>query len=71
MTPEMSARLERLARVWALAEETFQDRANARGWFFEPLPGLGGITPLTMLETESGARLVEAELVRLAYGVVS
>jgi putative toxin-antitoxin system antitoxin component (TIGR02293 family) len=71
LSPEMSAKLARLARVWALAEETFQDRRIAREWFFEPVPGLGGVHPFTMLETESGARLVERELVRLAHGVVS
>jgi len=71
LTPETSARLARFARVWALAEETFQDREKARGWFFDGIPGLGGETPFRMLETESGARLVEKELIRLAHGVFS
>lgn len=71
LTPEMSARLARFARAWALAEEAFGDRDTARGWFFESIPAFGGETPFHMLETESGARLVERELGRIAYGVYS
>jgi putative toxin-antitoxin system antitoxin component (TIGR02293 family) len=71
LTAEVSARLARFARVWALAEETFQDRDIARSWFFDSVPALGGKTPFRMLETETGALLVERVLVRLAYGVYS
>ena len=71
LTPETSARVARYARLWALAEETFGDADMARAWLFEPVPALGGDTPFAMAATESGALLVEQELVRLAYGVYS
>ena len=36
-----------------------------------PCPELGGKTPLELIDTEPGARLVENVLGRIAYGGVS
>lgn len=71
LTPEESEKLYRLARVAALAEEVYEDRTKARLWLSNPIPALGGVAPLSLLDTDEGSRQVEAELMRLAWGVYS
>ena len=71
LTPDESDRLLRLLRVIARAEDTFQDEEKARRWLRKPNRALDGDVPLGMLRTESGARLVEQVLERIAYGVYS
>jgi putative toxin-antitoxin system antitoxin component (TIGR02293 family) len=66
-----SEKVYRLARLTALAEEVFEDRQAAQLWLTNPIPALGGVTPLSLLDTEEGARWAEAELHRLAGGVYS
>ena len=64
-----SERTERLARVIAAAEHTWNDRDDAREWLTKPHPELGKRTPLESARTELGARRVEELLDRLFYGV--
>lgn len=64
-----SERVERLARVMALAEEVWESREDAQAFLGEPHPMLGGKAPLEMAETELGARLVERLLMKLEYGL--
>jgi putative toxin-antitoxin system antitoxin component (TIGR02293 family) len=66
-----SEKVYRLARLTALAEEVFEDRQAAQLWLTNPIPALGGVTPLSLLDTEEGARWAETELQRLAWGVYS
>jgi putative toxin-antitoxin system antitoxin component (TIGR02293 family) len=69
LSPAESERTERLARVIAAAEHTWDDRAAAREWLTQPHPELGGRTPLESSMTELGARRVEEILERLFYGI--
>jgi len=71
LTPEESDRLVRLLRILAKAKETFQSQEKAERWLGEENRALGRRTPLEALRTESGARLVENILGRIAYGVYS
>lgn len=71
LSPEQSDRIARAAGVFALAHETFGDRAKANGWMRDPNRALGGKAPLSLLRTGSGAQLVEQILMRIAYGVYS
>lgn len=71
LSPEESDRLVRLLRVMAKARETFQNAEKAERWLKGPNRALGGRTPLEALQTESGARLVENVLGRIAHGVYS
>lgn len=64
-----SERTERLARVIAAAEYTWDDREDARAWLTRPHPELGEQTPLDAAATELGARRVEDLLDRLLYGL--
>ena len=66
-----SDRLVGIARIAALAEETLGSRENARGWLRDVNRALGGVTPLSCLDTEPGRRQVEEILHRISYGIYS
>jgi len=66
-----SDRLYRLARIIALANEFIGDHERAVRWLKRPNRALGGISPVTALDTELGARQVENILGRIAYGGIS
>lgn len=66
-----SDRLYRLARIVAIAREFLGDRERAVRWLQAPNRALGGIAPLSAIDTELGARQVENILGRIAYGGVS
>jgi putative toxin-antitoxin system antitoxin component (TIGR02293 family) len=58
LSPEASARAERLARVVALAQQAFGDTDEARNWLTDPHPMLGAM-PIEVAATDLGARQVE------------
>lgn len=64
-----SERVERLARVMALAEQVWESRDDAREFLAQPHPMLEERSPLEMAETELGARRVERLLMSLEYGL--
>jgi putative toxin-antitoxin system antitoxin component (TIGR02293 family) len=66
---QVSERTERLARVMAAAEYTWNDPDQARTWMNQPHSELAGRTPLSVASTELGARAVEAVLDKLFYGL--
>jgi putative toxin-antitoxin system antitoxin component (TIGR02293 family) len=66
-----SDRLYRLARIVALANEYLGDHERAMRWLKRPNRALGGVAPVTAIDTELGARQVENVLGRIAYGGVS
>jgi putative toxin-antitoxin system antitoxin component (TIGR02293 family) len=66
-----SDRLYRLARIVALANEYLGNNERAMRWLKHPNRALGGIAPVTAMDTELGARQVENVLGRIAYGGVS
>ena len=68
LTHDESDRAVRIARITSLAEEVFGDDAKAGRWLRKPKTRFEGRTPLEMLRTEAGARLVEEMLLQLDYG---
>jgi putative toxin-antitoxin system antitoxin component (TIGR02293 family) len=69
LTIEESARVVRLAAVWALAEEVWKDDAAARRWMFKPHMLLADRRPIdVVLASEFGRPLVEKILGGLLYG---
>ena len=79
---EESNRLARVARVLAAAAEAFggdsaapdtdetrEATRRAAVWLRRPSPALDGETPLGLCTTDAGARIVEDELGRIAFGV--
>jgi putative toxin-antitoxin system antitoxin component (TIGR02293 family) len=71
LTAEQSDRLIRVARVLAIAEETFVNPDKARIWLRRPTDILDGERPLDLLDTEEGAREVETLLGRIAHGIAA
>lgn len=69
LKPEESERVERLARVMALAEDAFGSTDDARRFLATPHPELAGERPLDVAQTELGARQVEEVLWRMEYGL--
>jgi putative toxin-antitoxin system antitoxin component (TIGR02293 family) len=69
LKPTESERVERIARVMALAEHVWESRDEAREFLREPHPALDERTPLEVAQTELGARRVERLLMKLEYGL--
>lgn len=69
LTPEESARTERLARVYATAEYVWNNEQAARTFLATSHPFLEGRKPLNVSMTEIGARRVETLLWQIFYGV--
>lgn len=68
LTHDESDRAVRIARITSLAEEVFGDDAKAGRWLRKAKVRFEGRSPLEMLRTETGARLVEEMLLQLDYG---
>ena len=66
-----SDRLYRLARIVALAQQSLGDRDSAARWLKRSNHALGGAPPISVMDTELGARQVENVLGRIAYGGIS
>lgn len=59
----------RAARVLAYAERVFSNREKALSWMRKPKKRFGGETPMHMLQTEAGARLIEEMLTQIDEGM--
>ncbi len=71
LSREETDRAVRVASVIALAEQVFGDDAKAMLWLRSVDDRLGERTPLSLLATESGGRLVESLLWAIDEGVYS
>lgn len=69
LSPDESERVERLARIAALAEEVWEDDALAHEFLTSAQPQLGGARPLDLARTDLGAREVEALLMKLEHAL--
>ena len=58
LSPNASARAERLARIIALAQRALGDPDEARAWLTDPHPMLGAM-PIKLAATDLGAWRVE------------
>ncbi len=68
LSPAESEKAPRIARIAALAEETFGDREKAAAWLRRETKPLDGRKPLDLLDTEIGGQAVEDLLHRIAHG---
>lgn len=66
---EESQRLERLARMVALAEEVWADADAAHEFLTSPQPQLGDERPTDLARSDLGTRQVEELLYRLEYSL--
>jgi len=64
-----SERMERLARMTALAEEVWEDPDLAHEFLTSPQPQLGGRRPVELADSDLETRRVEEILFRLEYSL--
>jgi putative toxin-antitoxin system antitoxin component (TIGR02293 family) len=69
LKPSEADAVARLLRVTEAAIKAFGDVDFARRYLSLPVPALGDRIPLELAETDSGARAVEAALMRFAHGI--
>jgi putative toxin-antitoxin system antitoxin component (TIGR02293 family) len=69
LTKDESDRAVRVARITAMAERVFGEPERAWCWLRKPKRNFEGRTPLEMLATEAGARLVEEMLAQIDHGI--
>ena len=69
LSPEESAKFVRFARVVERAETVFEEPGGALDWLQSPNAALGGVTPLSLLDTDIGADSVLDTLGRIEHGV--
>lgn len=69
LTADESDKLARLIRSYDHAVRVLGERGKALHWLNKPLRRFAGRTPLQMLRTEFGARMVEETLGQIDYGM--
>jgi putative toxin-antitoxin system antitoxin component (TIGR02293 family) len=69
LTVEESDRVLRAIRVLARAEAVYGSRERALAWLRRKNPRLEGRTPLSLLKTDTGSRMVEELLVEIDEGM--
>ena len=71
LSKDESDRAVRVARVTAMAEQAFGEHERAWRWLRKPKRHFNGKTPIEMLGTEAGARLVEEMVTRIEDGIAA
>lgn len=71
LTSTESDAVLRTAKALAKAEAVFEDRDAAAKWFKRDNRSLGGVAPVSLMDTEGGIELVMQTLGRIEYGVVA
>jgi len=69
LSRDESDKLARLIRTYDHAARVFGERDKVLHWLNKPLRRFAGRTPLQMLRTEFGARMVEEALGQIDYGM--
>jgi putative toxin-antitoxin system antitoxin component (TIGR02293 family) len=68
LSAEVSEKVLRVARICNLARSLFATDQAISQWLFKPDGALGDVAPIDLLDTELGAREVEALVRSLTYG---
>jgi putative toxin-antitoxin system antitoxin component (TIGR02293 family) len=66
--PSESEKLMKLQEVYEWGIEVFGNAEEFNKWLEKPAYGLNQMIPKDMMKTSTGTKLVEDELVRIAYG---
>jgi putative toxin-antitoxin system antitoxin component (TIGR02293 family) len=69
LSKEESERAVRAARILARAQAVWGDQESALNWLRAPKKRFEGRSPLQMLSTETGGRLVEQMLIQIDEGM--
>ena len=68
LTVVESDRAVRMARVLALAESVFDNKERAMRWLRKEMKRFNGNTPIQMMDTDTGSRMVEEALTQIDEG---
>ena len=71
LSPEESDTIARLSLVFAFATKVFGSKDKAKIWLRQANRAMQGHTPLELLSTNYGSRIVENKLGRIEHGVYS
>lgn len=71
LTTTETDRLYRVEKVLARATEVLEDEGAATAWIQHRIRSLGGVTPLSLLDTDAGVDLVMDTLGRIEHGIVA
>jgi len=71
LSREESDKAVRVARITTMAERAFHDTEKAWRWLRKPKRRFESKTPIEMLATEAGARLVEEMIIQFEYGMTA
>ena len=69
LSKDESDKAVRVARITAMAEQVFGEPERAWRWLRKSKRRFGGKTPVEMLATEAGARLVEEMIGQIEHGI--
>jgi putative toxin-antitoxin system antitoxin component (TIGR02293 family) len=69
LSKDESDKAVRVARLAAMAEQVFGEPERAWRWLRKPKRRFAGKTPVEMLATEAGARLVEETIGQIEHGI--
>ena len=69
LTLEESDRVLRIVRILSSAQAVYGDRARALAWLRKPHLRLEGRSPLSLLKTDTGSRIVEELLIQIDEGM--
>jgi putative toxin-antitoxin system antitoxin component (TIGR02293 family) len=69
LSKEESEKAVRVARITTMAERAFHDPKKAWRWLRKPKRRFEAKTPIEMLATEAGARLVEETIMQFEHGI--
>lgn len=71
LSPAETDKLYRVEKVLARAAEVLEDESAAKAWIQREIRSLGGVSPLSLLDTEAGVDLVMDTLARIEYGIAA
>jgi putative toxin-antitoxin system antitoxin component (TIGR02293 family) len=69
LTMEESDRVLRIIRVLSSAETVYGSRERGLAWLRKPQARLEGRSPLSLLKTDTGSRIVEETLIQIDEGM--
>ena len=70
LTLEESDRVLRLVRILSTAEAVYGSRERALAWLRRPHPRLDGRSPISLVKTDTGSRIVEELLTQIDEGML-
>lgn len=69
MNPSETSKSFDTATIYAFGIAVFGEERRFTDWISQPLPALGGLTPISLLDSEAGRQDVYNLIGRISYGV--